>query len=487
MLMKRIPSSSRRLCQAVAEFAFCNPFSERWLELHLVILGSGWDENDPDMANKLVDKAKLQLEQLGGGDSVDYRKFSGEDAETVRMILIFVAFNDLCNDMDLHITSQDRMGTSVGRFKQGTACMHFLIQSGFSEEEAAWFIAVFYQVRRAYHFITRQLIGHAPCMNELKRRLWNNMFTNDIRHYEICMWDRMEDFSILLVGETGTGKGSAASVLGRSCFIPYLPDKQQFASGVHDTFIATNLSQYSSTLLESELFGHRKGAFTGALSDYDGLFARSSEFGAVFLDEIGDVSTHVQIKLLRLLQEREFTPVGGRAVQRFRGRVIAAAHASIDQYIRDGSFRSDFYYRLCSDRVAIPTLRERIAENESELSLMAGHLLERITGGASGDLLDWVMDELSSLKNYSWPGNVRELEQSIRQILLTGRYLPQDWSATPKESSEEMVDAIRKGTVTAESLLHTYASHLYETHSNYETVSKLMKVDRRTVKKYLRH
>jgi len=118
---------------------------------------------------------------------------------------------------------------------------------------------------------------------------------------------------------------------------------------------------------------------------------------------------------------------------------------------------------------------------------MAGHLLERITGGASGDLLDWVMDELSSLKNYSWPGNVRELEQSIRQILLTGRYLPQDWSATPKESSEEMVDAIRKGTVTAESLLHTYASHLYETHSNYETVSKLMKVDRRTVKKYLRH
>ena len=484
--MKRIPSSSRRFCHAVAEFAFCNPFSERWLELHSEILGSGWDENDPDLTNRLVEKAKHQLEQLSAGGAVDYRKFSGGDAETVRMMLIFIAFNDLRDDLDDHIASRDRIASSVARFKQGVEGMRYLVQSGFSDEEAAWFIAVFYQVRRAYHYITHQLIGHAPCMNELKRRLWNNMFTNDIRQYEICMWDRMEDFSLLLVGETGTGKGSAASVLGRSCFIPYLPEKQKFASGFNDAFIATNLSQYSPTLLESELFGHRKGAFTGALSDYDGLFARSSEFGAVFLDEIGDVSPHIQIKLLRLLQEREFSPVGGRAVQRFHGRVIAAAHASIDQYIRDGSFRSDFYYRLCSDRVTIPTLRERITEKESELSLMAGHLLKKITGGASGDFLDKVMGALVPLKAYSWPGNVRELEQAIRQILLTEQYSPQDLGGEPKESFIQLADAIKNGTMTAETVLHTYASHLYETHSNYETVAKLLNVDRRTVKKYLR-
>lgn len=487
MIMKRIPSSSRSFCQAVAEFAFCNPFSDRWHELFSKILGPGRNDNDPGLNSKLFERAKHQLEQLGKGDSVDYRQFSGDDAETVRMMVIFVAFHALCDDLDAHITSQKRMGTSVARFKQGTEGMQFLVQSGFSEEEAVWFIAVFYQVRRAYHFITSLLIGNATCMKELKRRLWNNIFTNDIRHYEICMWDRMEDFSILLVGETGTGKGSAASVLGRSCFIPYLPEKQQFASGFQDAFIATNLSQYSPTLLESELFGHRKGAFTGALSDYDGLFARSSEFGAVFLDEIGDVSPHIQIKLLRLLQEREFSPVGGRTIQRFRGRVIAAAHDSIDQHIRDGAFRSDFYYRLCSDRVAIPTLRKRIEEDDEELPLMAGHLLERITGGASEDLLDWVMGALKPLKTYTWPGNVRELEQAIRQILLTSQYLPQDWSATTKGSAEKLVDAVKSGTMTAEDILHAYATHLYETHSNYETIAKQLKVDRRTVKKYLRH
>lgn len=485
--MKHIPASARDFCQAVAEFAFCNPFSDRWTELYQQILGDGWDQKDPQLLHKLVARVEQQMDQLRQGGSLDYRAYSGSDTETIRMMLLFASFHALRDDLDAHIASQKRAGTSALHFKQGDKAMRFLVQSGFSEEEAAWYVAVFYQIRRAYHFITSQLIGNAPCMNELKRRLWNNIFTNDILHYEICMWDRMEDFSILLVGETGTGKGSAASILGRSCFIPYLQEKQKFVAGFHDKFIATNLSQYSPTLLESELFGHRKGAFTGALSDYDGLFARCSEFGAVFLDEIGDVSPHIQIKLLRLLQEREFSPVGGRNVLRFRGRVIAAAHASIDQHVRDGSFRSDFYYRLCSDRVAIPTLRERIAESESELPIMVRYLVERITGRKSGDLLGWVMEALKPLKSYTWPGNVRELEQAIRQILLTEQYLPFDLVDAPQKSADQLVAAIHNGTMTVEEILHTYANHLYEMHGNYETLAKLMKVDRRTVKKYLLH
>src|SRR5262249_44682392 len=145
------------------------------------------------------------------------------------------------------------------------------------------------------------------------------------------------------------GKGTAAAAIGRSGWIPFDERSGRFAESFTKAFVFINLSQYPEALLESELFGHRKGAFTGAVESHEGLFARCSPHGAIFRDEIGELPATVQIKLLQVLQERVFSPVGSHEKHRFRGRVVAATNRAIHDLRQKGAFRDDFFYRLCSD------------------------------------------------------------------------------------------------------------------------------------------
>jgi transcriptional regulator with GAF, ATPase, and Fis domain len=306
--------------------------------------------------------------------------------------------------------------------------------------------------------------------------LWDNIFTHDISWYVRGLWNRMEDFSTLLLGETGTGKGAAAAAIGRSGFIPFNPRIQKFDESFTRAFISINLSQYPETLIESELFGHRKGAFTGAVEKHDGLFARCSPHGAIFLDEIGDVSVPVQIKLLQVLQERTFSPVGSHEKLRFKGRVIAATNKSVDVLRREGKFRDDFYYRLCSDLITVPPLRQRIRETPRELDRLAHHLLHRICGT---DTRFPVVQKLKADidRNYAWPGNVRELEQAIRRILLTGHYAGDHAAQMDHEQPLEV------GNLTAKELVEKYCRDLYTIYGNYGEVARRTALDWRTVKK----
>ena len=317
-------------------------------------------------------------------------------------------------------------------------------------------------------------------MKRLRAQLWDNIFTHDIAWYESCLWNRMEDFSTLLLGETGTGKGAAAAAIGRSGFIPYNSNTQKFEESFTRAFVSINLSQYPESLIESELFGHRKGAFTGAIEKHDGIFARCSQHGAIFLDEIGDVSIPVQIKLLQVLQERTFSPVGSHDKIRFKGRVIAATNKSINALRRSGTFRDDFYYRLCSDLITVPPLRQRIREMPRELDALAGHLMQRICGPK---LQLPVIDVLkqSCGKNYAWPGNVRELEQAIRRIMLTGTYEGDTAADLPDEVA--LGQAIESGNLSAKELVEKYCCDLYETYGNYGEVARRTGLDWRTVKK----
>jgi DNA-binding NtrC family response regulator len=212
--------------------------------------------------------------------------------------------------------------------------------------------------------------------------------------------------NVVIRGESGTGKELIARAIHDSS--PYSDQP----------FVAVNCTALPSALLESELFGHVKGSFTGALSDRRGRFAQAGR-GTIFLDEIGDTSLDFQAKLLRVLQEREFYPVGGDRPEQTHARVIAATHRDLEARVRDGSFRQDLYYRLRVVEIRVPPLRERMAD----VPQLAEHFVAKAAAGDRPPLIS--REAMDLLVAHDWPGNVRELENTLARavVLATGDVL----------------------------------------------------------------
>ena len=203
-------------------------------------------------------------------------------------------------------------------------------------------------------------------------------------------------------------------------------------------------------------------------------------------EAIGEVSIPVQIKLLQVLQERTFTPLGGHERKRFAGRVIAATNRALAALRRDGRFRDDFFYRLCSDVIEVPTLRQRISESPAELDQLVSLLVERIIGTPSPELVATVLEAFENIlpRGYAWPGNVRELEQAVRRILLKGGYAGDTPQATQSED-DALVAKLRAGILTADELLRGYCVMLYQRLGTYTEVAKRTGLDPRTSRKYV--
>ena len=191
-------------------------------------------------------------------------------------------------------------------------------------------------MRRAFYFIKNSLVGTSASMKSLRLNLWNNVFTHDINFYTRYLWNKMEDFSTLLLGETGTGKGTAALAIGRSGFIPLDKRKKSFEESFTRSFVSLNLSQFPETLIESALFGHKKGAFTGAIENYQGVFDQCSPYGSILLDEIGEIPIELQSKMLRVLQEGTFERVGDEVTREVDVRLILATNEDLTQRVEDG-------------------------------------------------------------------------------------------------------------------------------------------------------
>jgi two-component system nitrogen regulation response regulator GlnG len=227
------------------------------------------------------------------------------------------------------------------------------------------------------------LIGRSPAMQEIYRVMARLMGT---------------DLTVMVSGESGTGKELVARALHR------------FGKRRNGPFVAINMAAIPRELIESELFGHERGAFTGASNRYAGRFEQA-EGGTLFLDEIGDMPIEAQTRLLRVLQEGEYTTVGGRTPIRADVRIVAATHHDLRQLIRQGLFREDLFYRLNVVPIRLPPLRERA---EDITDLVRHFLAQASAEGLPQKSLDSAA--LTRLKQYRWPGNVRELENLIRRL-----------------------------------------------------------------------
>lgn len=458
--------TDRAFFRGVSEAAFANPFGSTRYRLDAELTGLKAD--DPRVVPALVSKVSGHLDTIP----------SSLDADETRLVedaILFEAFHRSADDFDALIQAQKNQEQPVA-FDAHVEVGRALVERGFPEVRVGRALELFYQLRRAYTFLTRSLVGGSAPMLHLRERLWSQLFTGDVRRYERHLWNRMEDFSAILEGETGTGKTAAAAAVGRSGFIPFKDGR--FTEGYGQLFLPLNLSELPGTLLESALFGHEKGAFTGAVARHEGAFDRTSPHGVIFLDEIGEVDVPTQIKLLRVLQERVFTPVGSTRPRRFEGRVLAATHRSLDTLREQGRFRDDFFYRLCSDTVVVPPLRDRLAADPAELDLLVDVLVTRMVGVASPSLAEETSAIIrSDMDGHSWPGNVRELEQCVRRVLLTGR------CGGASRTHGELFAKAARGELDAKQLLDGYCAHLHKRHGTYEAVARITKLDRRTVKK----
>ena len=490
MKSPRFTPEEREFLTLVSNTAFANPFSDKRAERYLQISGLTQRSDTKarfQAASRRIHEFLIELEKSG---RYNMDAFSGENRLILANTHLFDVFHQSLVKLDQVIEKQIATRDAICAVPFAGAILDELTRRGFGKKEAARYFAMFYQLRRAYHFIDCALVGRSPSMKQLRLSLWNNTFTHDMHLYEEHLWNRMEDFSTLLLGETGTGKGAAATAIGRSGFIPFNEKKQSFDESFMRSFIAINLSQFPETLIESELFGHRKGAFTGAIEAHEGVFARCSPHGAIFLDEIGDVSVPVQIKLLQVIQERVFSPVGSHEMKSFRGRVIAASNKSIEKLREERLFRDDFFYRLCSDVIVVPPLRQRIREDAGELDDLIGLTVGRIVGESSRDRIEELTGMVRSVidrdlsPEYPWPGNVRELEQCVRRILLTHSYTGDHRSAAT-DLRATIVANIDNGSYSAQELLTDYCMLLYERYGTYEEVARRTSLDRRTVKKSL--
>jgi transcriptional regulator with PAS, ATPase and Fis domain len=276
-----------------------------------------------------------------------------------------------------------------------------------------------------------------------------------------------------------------AQAIGLSRYVPFDEKSGKFSLDFAGSFHAVHLAALSPTLIESELFGHKRGSFTGAIADRQGWLELCPELGAVFLDEIGDVDAAIQLKLLRVLQNRTFSRLGETELRQFRGKIIAATNRDLAVEMRAGRFRQDFYYRLCSDVLEVPSLRARITDNPAELRQLIAHLIERATGaGASGltdEIVKWVDRNLG--RDYAWPGNIRELEQCVRNFLIRGSYAPAQPRVAATADAHEMLAAdIAAGRLTADELLRRYCTLVFASTGSYEATARKLELDRRTVK-----
>jgi DNA-binding NtrC family response regulator len=407
-----------------------NPFEPTFSALQAFALGmvrhdgGAVEEREPAEqlapdAGKLFDEMADAADAIRGGLEVD-----DDDAEVQQGVAIFALFTRYGRELQGVIDDKGVDAPFYGRFAEDHA--RVLGHGRTTAPAAPLLFELFYQARRAFHFISTRFRGPAPCVAAVRAALWKANLGGDVRAYAGGGYQRMDATPVLITGETGTGKESAAQCVGWSRFVPFDARVRRFALPYDADFHARSVVEAAGGLVESALFGHKKGSFTGAAGDAIGCLAQPREHGTLFLDEIGELPKHVQAKLLRPLESREYVPVGETKPHRILGRLVFATHRDLLAMCRAGAFRPDLYERINAVVVRLPPFRQILAEAPESLAVyVAGMVAEKV---APEGRAHWTARVVRSIEEqsprYAWRRNLRELRNYTHRFVLSGGDTP---------------------------------------------------------------
>jgi hypothetical protein len=481
-----LTAAQRALLRSVSELAYCNPFLPERVELERAVLGAEFHEGEPVWSQqpesperprenvwRIAAKLETLVEQVRGNAS-------GQELPLYEDAVLHLLYQRYYPK--LFAAGFGAQADSPGRwnfYREFLADWNYLrVPTG----DPRHTFACFRQIQRAFEQVFRDIIGGSMPAARLRASIWQSIFTHDMRRYRRTLYSRMGEFATLVTGPSGTGKELVARAIAQSRYVPFDERRMAFADEDSASFFPINISALSPALVESELFGHRRGSFTGAAADRKGWLEMCAESGSVFLDELGDLDPAIQVKLLRVIETRTFHPVGDTAGRQFHGKLITATNRDLATLIRKGQFREDLYYRLCSDQVATPSLAEQLADSPGVLRDLVFYMSRRVAGAEAEELapevMNWIGANLGA--DYAWPGNYRELEQCVKNVLIRRNYRP---SGTGRSDAvEELTVDVRNGRLTADELLSRYVTLVYSRTGSYEETARRLGLDRRTVK-----
>jgi transcriptional regulator with AAA-type ATPase domain len=501
MSMGLCSPSQRTTLAAVSRLGYCNPFLPERVELERAALGAEFVEGEPvwsyraespgprENVWRLYRKLEPLLEELRGRLREDAAARE-QDMALYEDAVLQLLYTRYYGNFYEAAFGAGAAKPDAGRWRFYTSFAadwrHFLGIDGVrwaAGHDARHTFACFRQIQRAFEHVFRDIIGSSMPAARLRASIWQSIFTHDMRRYRRTLYARMGEFATLITGPSGTGKELAARAIAESRYAPFDDSRLAFANDGADSFFAINIAALSPTLVESELFGHRRGAFTGAIADRRGWLETCPEFGSVFLDELGDLDPAIQVKLLRVIETRTFHPVGETAARQFQGKLITATNRDLAGLMQRGQFREDLYYRLCSDQVTTPSLAAQLADSPGVTRELVSYMARRIAGAEAETLgeevMRWIEQNLGA--EYAWPGNYRELEQCVKNVLIRRNYRPSR-AAVSDDPVEAFAAEARAGRLTADELLTRYITIVYSRAGSYEETARRLGVDRRTVK-----
>jgi NtrC-family two-component system response regulator AlgB len=352
------------------------------------------------------------------------------------------------------LTAHGSIESAVEAIKRGA---YDYLQKPFDLKE----LQVFAQRALEFHRLKAELTELRERLATIERGYGEIITQNRELKKQLDLAERVadSDLNVLIEGESGTGKELVAEFIHRN------------SQRAQKAFIRVNSAALPEQLLESELFGHIKGAFTGAIKDRPGRF-ETANGGTIFLDEIAEISPAVQVKLLRVLQHKEFERVGEDTPRKVDVRIIAASNRNLDEALKEGSFREDLFYRLSGIRIKLPPLRERL----DDIPLLIQHFLIKFGKGLE---ISIAPDVLKTLKFYHWPGNIRELEHLVERAIILSKGGEISMNELPEEFSVNMKNL--KPLLSLEEMEKEHIKKVLQVAKDLEEASNLLGIDPATL------